>query len=1099
MLLIGALAWRSLEQVSEANFWVTHTQEVLEVTANLMNLVVDAETSNRTYLLTHDESYLKGYDESVVATPAEIAHFRQLTIDNAPQTSRADRMQALLDKRFAQLHNTINMCKAGKWEEARETVLTGSGRETMRQIRALVKEMQDEERRLLVIRQADFARTSNLSTSVSLGGAAFLFVLLLMAIVLVRRDFIARGVEAWLRTGENGFVGKLPGEQNAQVLAHSALDYLGDYLGAAVGAAYVAEPDGTLIRRATYAFTPAPADRDTFKPREGFVGQSAAEKRLLHVSDVPRDYVRASSGLGEHAVRELLVIPAMVDNQVTAVLELGFFRGVQRPDRDLAELIGEPLSIALRTAQYRARLEALLEETQRQSEELQTQQEELRVSNEELEEQSRALRESQARLEMQQSDLAQSNAQLELQKSQVETAQKILANKNTELMSANQYKSEFLANMSHELRTPLNSSLILAKLLSENRTGNLTDEQIKFAETIYGAGNDLLNLINDILDLSKIEAGKMEVRSERIGMQGLAENLRKQFQPVADQKKLRFVTTVEGNAPPDMETDAQRMQQILKNLLSNAFKFTDAGEVSLRITGTQEQVFFEVKDSGIGIAPENHDLVFDAFKQVEGTSSRKYGGTGLGLSISRDLARLLGGDISLSSAAGKGSTFTLTLPRKYIHVAEERPLPAKPKSAPPPPERPARAEQVLAAAQAMVPQPTSAGGRRILLVEDDPNFAEAVSAIARELDFECLVATTADGGFELAVREQPSGIVLDVRLPDHSGLSVLDRLKRNAKTRHIPVHVVSGADYTQAALEMGAVGYGLKPIARDELTGALRALVTKSEQKERRVLIVEDDAVQRDSLSKLLGSEGVQIIVAGTAAEAQGLLRQTTFDCMVLDLSLPDQTGYQLLETMAKDEELAFPPVIVYTGRSLDREEEEKLRRFSRSIIIKGARSPERLLDEVTLFLHQVETKMPPERQRMLKEARDRETLFEGRRILLVEDDVRNIFALSRVLEPKGAQVEIARNGLEALDHLSKKPGVDLVLMDIMMPEMDGFTAMREIRKNVEWNKLPIIALTAKAMRDDQEKCMEAGANDYVAKPIDVDKLLSLLRVWLPR
>ena len=1101
VLLIGALAWRSLEQVSAANFWVTHTQEVLEVSANLLNLIVDAETSNRTYLLTHDESYLKAYDESVVLAPAEIAHFRRLTLDNVPQTERADRMQALLDKRFTQLHNTINIAKAGKWEEARETVLTGFGRETMRQIRALVKEMQDEERRLLVLRQADFARTSSLSTTVSLGGAAFLFVLLLVAVVLVRRDFVARGMEAWLRSGENGFVSKLPGEQNTQVLAHSALDYLGDYLGAAVGAAYVAEPDGTLVRKATYAFTPAPADRDSFKPREGFVGQAAAEKRLLHVSEVPRDYVRASSGLGEHAVRELIVIPAMVDNQVTAVLELGFFRTVQKPDRDLAELIGEPLSIALRTSQYRARLEALLEETQRQSEELQTQQEELRVSNEELEEQSRALRESQARLEMQQSDLAQSNAQLELQKAQVETAQKVLTNKNAELMSANQYKSEFLANMSHELRTPLNSSLILAKLLSENRTGNLTEEQIKFAETIYGAGNDLLNLINDILDLSKIEAGKMEVRSERIGMQGMAETLRKQFQPVADQKKLRFVVTVEGSAPPDMETDAQRMQQILKNLLSNAFKFTDNGEVSMRITGTDDQVFFEVRDSGIGIAPENHDLVFDAFKQVEGTSSRKYGGTGLGLSISRDLARMLGGDIGLTSSAGKGSIFTLNLPRKYVPAGNgPQPLPERKRSSPPPPERPSRAEQAVAAAQALnIPSPLAGTGRRILIVEDDPGFAEAVVAIARELEFECLVATTADGGFELALREQPSGIVLDVRLPDHSGLSVLDRLKRNAKTRHIPVHVVSGSDYTQAALEMGAVGYGLKPIPRNELTNALRALVTKSEQKERRILIVEDDAVQRDSLSKLLASEGVQIVVAGTAAEAQGLLRQTTFDCMVLDLSLPDQSGYQLLETMAKDEELAFPPVIVYTGRSLDREEEEKLRRFSRSIIIKGARSPERLLDEVTLFLHQVETKMPPERQRMLKEARDRETLFEGRRILLVEDDVRNIFALSRVLEPKGAQVEIARNGLEALDHLSKKPGVDLVLMDIMMPEMDGFTAMREIRKNIEWTKLPIIALTAKAMRDDQEKCMEAGANDYVAKPIDVDKLLSLLRVWLPR
>jgi CheY-like chemotaxis protein/signal transduction histidine kinase/CHASE3 domain sensor protein len=1100
ILLIGVLAWRSLEQVSQANTWVAHTQDVLEVTANLLNLMVDAETGERGYLLTRDEKYLQPYETSITAMPQELTHFRSLTVDNGPQTQRADRLRDLLDRRNGQLRNTVTLCHSGKWDEAREQINSGAGRETMLQIRAVVKEMQDEERRLLAIRQADFQRTSNISTAISLGGAAFLFVLLLLAIVLVRRDFLARGMEAWLRTGENGFVNKLPGEQDAQVLSQSALDYLCDYLGATAGAAYVAEPDGTLIRRATFAWTPAAGEREVFKPREGFIGQAAWEKRLLHIGDVPRDYAKASSGLGEHVVRELLIAPAMVDGLVTAVLELGFFRTVQRHDRDLLELSGEPLSIALRTAQYRARLEALLEETQRQAEELQTQQEELRVSNEELEEQSRALRESQARLEMQQSDLAQSNAQLELQKSQVETAQKVLTRKNEELMQADQYKSEFLANMSHELRTPLNSSLILAKLLSENRTGNLTVEQVKFADTIYGAGNDLLNLINDILDLSKIEAGKMEVRAERIGLQALVETLRRQFQPVADQKRLRLVTTIAESAPPDMETDAQRLQQILKNLLSNAFKFTDAGEISLRIAGDSERLSFEVKDSGIGIAQENHGLVFDAFKQVEGTSSRKYGGTGLGLSISRDLARLLGGDIALTSSAGKGSTFTLELPRKHAASTQTRQQPERQTPTPPPPARPARAAQTLAAAQVSTAENGAAvNSRRILVIEDDQGFSDAVVSIAKELDFDCLVANTADGGFELALHEQPSGIVLDVRLPDHSGLSVLDRLKRNAKTRHIPVHVVSGADYTQAALQMGAVGYALKPVARSELTNALRQLVTKAEQKGRRILIVEDDAVQRDSLSKLLSSEGVQIIVAGTAAEASEKLRQTTFDCMVLDLSLPDQSGYQLLETMAKDEELAFPPVIVYTGRSLDREEEEKLRRFSSSIIIKGARSPERLLDEVTLFLHQVETKMPPERQRMLKEARDRESLFEGRRILLVEDDVRNIFALSSVLEPKGAQVEIARNGREALDHLLQKPGVDLVLMDIMMPEMDGYTAMREIRKNAEWTKLPIIALTAKAMRDDQEKCMDAGANDYVAKPIDVDKLLSLLRVWLPR
>jgi CheY-like chemotaxis protein/CHASE3 domain sensor protein len=1092
VLVIGILAWRSLEQVSKANEWVTHTQEVLDVTSNLLSLMVDAETAQRGYLLTREERYLGPYETSIVALPQELERFRRRTADNAAQTARADQLGTLLDQRAGQLRQTLQLARAGRWDEARDVVLSGAGLETMERIRAVVKEMQDEEKHLLATREAEFQRTSSFSTAVSLGGAALLFVLLLVAIILVRRDFIARGLEAWLRGGENGFVGKMQGEHNARVLSQSALDYVCDYLGAAVGAAYVAEPDGTLIRRAAYAWTPSPGERESFKPREGFVGQTAAAKQVVHVGNVPADYARASSGLGARAVRELLLAPAMVDGQVTAVLELGFFRPVQQPDRELLQVTGEPLGIALRTAQYRERLEALLEETQRQAEELQMQQEELRVSNEELEEQSRALRESQSRLEMQQSDLSQANAQLELQKSQVEAAQKVLAAKNEELLRANQYKSDFLANMSHELRTPLNSSLILAKLLADNRGGNLTDEQVKFSETIYSACNDLLTLINDILDLSKIEAGKMEVRSERIGLQGMAETLRRQFQPLADQKKLRFTSWLKEGAPPDVETDAQRLQQILKNLLSNAFKFTDAGSVSLRISDAGGgRVSFEVKDTGIGIAPENQEVVFEAFKQVEGTSSRKYGGTGLGLSISRDLARLLGGDIMLESATGKGSSFTLTIPR-WVDTAQ--PVPAQ-HSTPPPAVLPPPAV-APAAPQNGVPR---AHGRRILIIEDDPGFSDAVAAIARDLDFDTLVAATADSGFELALRDQPSGIVLDVRLPDHSGLSVLDRLKRNAKTRHIPVHVVSGVDYTHAALEMGAVGYALKPVPREELSAALRNLVTKAEQKERRVLIVEDDAVQRGSLTKLLGTEGVQIVDAGTAAEALQKLRDSTFDCMVLDLSLPDQTGYQLLESMAADEALAFPPVIVYTGRQLDRDEEEQLRRFSRSIIIKGARSPERLLDEVTLFLHQVETKMPPERQRMLKEARDRESLFEGRRILVVEDDVRNIFALSRVLEPKGAQVEIARNGREALEHLTQKPGVDLVLMDIMMPEMDGFTAMREIRKNPDFSRLPIIALTAKAMRDDQEKCMEAGASDYVAKPIDVDKLLSLLRVWLPR
>jgi len=562
-----------------------------------------------------------------------------------------------------------------------------------------------------------------------------------------------------------------------------------------------------------------------------------------------------------------------------------------------------------------------------------------------------------------------------------------------------------------------------------------------------------------------------------------------------------------------IETDVHRLQQVLKNLLSNAFKFTEKGRVELALQRVGEgRVALSVRDTGIGMSPEQQQSVFDAFRQADGTISRKYGGTGLGLSISRELARLLGGTISLESALGEGSTFSVELPVAYDPAAVQPRLDRPAASAAP---APAAEPTAPALAPFVLPRKVEDDRddlieardhtRRILLViEDDEAFAGILRDLSREMGFQALVASTAEEAMVLAQQYMPSAVVLDVGLPDQSGLSVLDRLKRDVQTRHIPIHVVSGSDHAQTALSLGAVGYMLKPVKRDDLAEVLRRLEAKLAQRMHRVLVVEDDDVQRDAVERLLASQDVETVAAGTAAECLDLLKDQTFDCMVLDLSLPDASGYQLLETLSREEAYSFPPVIVYTGRDLSADDEQKLRRYSKSIIIKGAKSPERLLDEVSLFLHQVVSDLSDEQQTMIRKARNRDAILEGRRILIVEDDIRNVYALTNILEPRGAIIEIARNGREALEVLEKASAqneiaIDLVLMDVMMPVMDGLAATRAIRRNPAWKALPVITLTAKAMPDDQERCIRAGANDYMAKPLDVEKLLSLVRVWMPR
>ena len=1132
VLLIAFFGYRSLDNQQVSSVLATHSVTVLQRVDALMSSLKDAETGQRGYLLTDRETYLEPYNNARADVPGQLQELRRITANNPRQQELLSQIQRFVDQKFNELEDTIVLKRSGNSTGAIAVVMTDRGKIVMDRLRDVIGQFLDEDRATLAMRNDTTRQASELILIITTGGAVILFVLIIAAGYLASRDFLTQQTESWLQTGQAGLSESMQGEQRLESLGERALAYVARYLDAQVGALHIVEPGGKFRRFASYALPPGYDEkRDILLPGDGLAGQAVKENRVLAVRDVPNGYLPVASSLGRSNPTHILIAPANDGRVVQAVVELGFFRTLLPSDVEFLRRVRELIGVAVRSSKDRSRLEELLEETQRQSEELQTQQEELRVANEELTEQGQVLKESQARLESQQAELEQTNSQLEEQttilegqRDELQRAQVALSERAAELGRSNQYKSEFLANMSHELRTPLNSSLILAKLLADNKAGNLSEEQVKFAQTIFGAGNDLLALINDILDLSKIEAGKVEVQPESLVVERAVEALARNFEPLARDRKLTFNFTVDPGTPERIDTDPQRFGQILKNLLSNAFKFTERGGVSLRVSAAQEGfIAFAVQDSGIGIPPEQQDIIFEAFRQADGSTHRKYGGTGLGLSISRDLARLLGGDVTVQSEPGKGSIFTLQLPLRYAgpivvnRVAETGRHPAPRILQPEPPA----AAATLIPTFNFVSTPTAAGSaalrppevaddranltaetRNILLVEDDTRFATILRDLARELGFACIATHSAADALAATQRFKVHAIILDMNLPDRSGLEVLNELKRGPATRHIPVHVVSVADFTQEALSLGAVGYALKPVRREQLMAAFERLETKLAQGLRRVLVVEDDERQRDSIRQLLSSEGVEISGVATATEALERLKHTTFDCLVLDLSLPDLSGYEMLERMAETEEVSFPPVIVYTGRSLTRDEEQRLRKFSRSIIIKDVRSPERLLDEVTLFLHQVESKLPPEHQRMLREARDREAALEGRRILVVEDDVRNIFALSKVLEPRGAKVEIARNGREALEVLGRSSvaagtQVDLVLMDIMMPEMDGLTAMREIRKRPEWQRLPIIALTAKAMKDDQEKCLQAGANDYIAKPLDVDKLLSLVRVWL--
>ena len=924
----------------------------------------------------------------------------------------------------------------------------------------------------------------------------------------------------------------LRGVAQVDEIAQRVCDFLCQRLDAEVAGFYLLEDEGYLKLRGAYGLGGEDSIPNSLSLDEGLVGQAIKEGRVFIIEDVPEDYLVISSALGRSRCRHLILAPVMFENAPRGIIEMGAFHSFSREKRAILAELCETIGIVINQAESYRRIQDLLEKSERQSEELQAQQMELQAANEELESQTMTLMHSQESLRTQQEELQAANEELEVksmtlqdktrdlerQNAELEQARQEIEQKARDLASAGKYKSEFLANMSHELRTPLNSLLILARKLSENKGGNLTEHQTESARIIYESGADLLNLLNDILDLSKIEAGRMEIVVEESELDVMAQAMEVNFRHLAESRSLAFNVIVEEGLPETILTDQRRVGQILKNLLSNAFKFTSQGHVELRIrrcrpedqshvcqTTGGKAVALSVSDTGVGIAENKLQAIFEAFQQADGSISRQFGGTGLGLSISRELAALLQGEIQVQSQVGKGSAFTLYLPEVLVTadaVPEERPQPRSPIQAVAqmtmPAVAPVRGPETVPA----FPDDRNSLSQKdpiILVIEDDPRFAKILYDFCRERYFQCVVSHEGVLGFDLAIKYRPAAIILDRNLPDIPGLKVLNMLKECPAPRHIPVHIMSVEDRPDNAFDLGAIGYLTKPVQEEDLDRTFIQIKGMIDKRVKDLLVVEDDPVLRASIVELIGNGDVKASSVGTGAEALEALRTGAYDCVVLDLRLPDMTGFELLKAMEKDDQIAAPPVIVYTGKELSREEEQALRKYAESIIVKGVSSEERLLDETALFLHRTVQNLPENKQEMLARLHDRDHIFKGKRILLVDDDMRNVFALSGILQEREIVVFKAENGEKALKALAEHADIDMVLMDIMMPVMNGYDAIVAIRQQERFKHLPILALTAKAMRGDRAKCIEAGANDYLTKPVEVDRLLSIMRVWLQK
>ena len=1187
MLAVIGNTYINFVKESEAVKWNVHTYKVIQESDCLLMSLLDMETGARGYVITGNESFLEPFNKGNSSYENHYDKLKQLTEDNSEQQQRLYNINNKY-KEWVEWEKNIIIAKRKevssgklKLEDLIAIVQSGYGKNMMDELRSILGDINNEEERLLQNRNADLIKMEKETRVIMLTGGALATIaaiiiaslsirMIVNPVKVVTNTFreIAEGEvnlearlmsnsedeigkmaryfnifmtklkelisenrnQSWLTTGRAELNEEMRGVREINTLSSRIITYICRYLNMQIGIFYVKTDSNTFKVFGSYSYNSSEGSPDEFNIGEGLVGQAALEDKIVLVQDVPADYMKIISGLGEAVPKNILIAPCMYHEEIECIIELGSFNQFTDVQLKFIEQVSENIATSINLTKAQTKMEVLLNKTLVQAEELQVQQEELRQNNEELEEQAKILKQSEMNLQTQQEELRVSNEELEEQTKKLEQQKRDISENNKllrkanheiegkakELEIANKYKSEFLANMSHELRTPLNSIIVLSQLL-ENKKANepLTEKQLEYSKTIHSSGKNLLRLIDDILDLSKVESGKIDINFDQVNLAELAENTKSLFTPIILQKNIDFKIEIEDGLPEKIISDEQRLQQIINNLLSNAFKFTETGYVKMNICRPKEEdiknykieenvnklISIEIIDTGIGIPADKQTLIFEAFKQVDGTISRKYGGTGLGLSISRELARLLGGNIYLKSEEGKGSKFTLVfldndnmeqvklnkeeysgIDKNYRDNLEEKII---------------SENDINEFTKDEHYESKKEDEKLLLIIEDDEQFSTLLSELAYKKNYKVLIEKNSDEAIKLAEKYNPYAILLDSGLSDNSGLRVVDKLQNLEYTKNIPIHIISWKEDKNSYDKMkNLVWHIKKPYNLEELYNLFDKIETSLSNDSKKLLIVDEDKSQSNMIYNNLNERGFKITTLESGLDAYKLLKDEQFDCMILDLNLKDMNGIDLVNKL-KEENLVNFPILIYTEGNITQEEEDKLNKYTESIIIKGNNSIDRLLDEVSLFFHSVDSNIDNKNFKNIKFSEEKENLLNNKNILIVDDDMRNVFSLTSALEEKGMNVVVGRNGSEGIKKLYEKNNIDLILMDVMMPEMDGYTAMKEIRKEKQFDNIPIIAITAKSMKEDRQKCIEAGSNDYLTKPVDINKLISLLKVWL--
>jgi len=1167
LIISSVVSLFCIQNLLESGRWVRHTGEVKSTLENVLSSVKDSETGQRGYLLTGNKDFLEPFNGSYSTVNTNLQKVRTMTVDNPIQQKYAQKLKALIDNRMFRLQLMIDKKSNGDSIRFNDLLM---GRIYMDSVRRQVNLMNIEENRLLEQRLIAQRRYATFTPIVIFIAALLAIVISVVFYRRAVRDLKARvklqaTLEAkdketvdrinviqniaskistgdysirlddaekdnlgelsvslnkmadslsysfnklsdneWLQRGVASLNDKMVGEKNLNILTQQIVEFTAEYTGSHVGAFYLRERD-MLVLHGGYALMDS--TKKEIPLGEGIVGQVMAGGKEIIIQNVDPDYVTISYAIGNIRPKMVAAFPVYFEAEKIGVLELASMNAFTEREQTFLKSIVGNIGNAIQAAINHKKLQELLEETQAQSEELQAQHSELENMNAELEAHTQKLQTSEEELRVQQEELQQSNFELEERNRIINDRNEEIVKKASELEQSTRYKSEFMANMSHELRTPLNSILLLSRYLFENSERNLSDDQMESARVIFNSGNGLLELINELLDLSKIEAGKMELDYSQLSVREIISNTKSLFLPLAKEKGIELNFVQEGPESLLMETDKMKLDQIIKNLVSNAIKFTAKGSVTLKVNelpGKQDFMEFSITDTGVGIPNDKLSLVFEAFTQADGSTKRKYGGTGLGLSISRQLARLLGGEITVRSEVGVGSTFVLTVPKGPVSMEDikEEEFILQAKAIKDAEEERLRKSSKSRHVVETIPEDIEddrndigADDKTILIVEDDTAFAKGLMQFARKADYKCIIAVRGDDAVRLAKKYLPNAILLDIQLPVMDGWEVMDELKSNAVTRHIPVHIMSSIEAKRESRLQGAVDFINKPIAFEQMRQMFGKIEAALNKNPKRVLIVEENPKHATALSHFLESYNVTASIEHTVNESIQTLKTKDVDCVILDMGLPDKTSYETLEVIKATPGLEDIPIIIFTGKNLSHLEESRIRQYADSIVVKTAHSYQRILDEVGLFLHLVEqNKNKMKHSERFDHMND---ILHGKTILVADDDVRNIFSLTKALEKHQIKVITATDGTEALDQLARNAHVDIVLMDMMMPQMDGYETTTKIRNNPKYRNIPVIAVTAKAMLGDREKCIAAGASDYISKPVDQDQLISLLRVWL--